>query len=107
MHEAERPTLREDPGRGELMNSRTHGSEKALAELACARIARVKKPRLLIGGLLGCGSLIKPIALLVPILLLIYWLTSTSLKRSLVGTCVTMLTMVIVVSPWMATTLPV
>lgn len=42
------------PGRGDLMNSRTHGSEKALAELACARIARVKKPRVLIGGL-GMG----------------------------------------------------
>ena len=42
------------PGRGDLMNSRMHGSEKALAELACARIARVKKPRLLIGGL-GMG----------------------------------------------------
>jgi len=42
------------PGRGELMNSRTHGSEKALAELACAKIAGVKKPRVLIGGL-GMG----------------------------------------------------
>ena len=42
------------PGRGDLMNSRMHGSEKALAELACARIARVQKPRLLIGGL-GMG----------------------------------------------------
>jgi spermidine synthase len=42
------------PGRGDLMNSRMHGSEKALAELACARIARVMKPRLLIGGL-GMG----------------------------------------------------
>ena len=42
------------PGRGDLMNSRMHGSEKALAELACARIVRVKKPRLLIGGL-GMG----------------------------------------------------
>ena len=42
------------PGRGDLMNSRMHGSEKALAELACARIARVKKPRVLIGGL-GMG----------------------------------------------------
>ena len=42
------------PGRGDLMNSRTHGSEKALAELACAKIARIKKPRVLIGGL-GMG----------------------------------------------------
>ena len=42
------------PGRGDLMNSRMHGSEKALAELACAKIARVKTPRLLVGGL-GMG----------------------------------------------------
>ena len=42
------------PGRGDLMNSRVHGSEKALAELACAKIARVKGPRLLVGGL-GMG----------------------------------------------------
>jgi spermidine synthase len=42
------------PGRGDLMNSRTHGSEKALAELACARIARGAKARVLIGGL-GMG----------------------------------------------------
>jgi spermidine synthase len=42
------------PGRGDLMNSRMHGSEKALAELACAKIARVKQPRLLVGGL-GMG----------------------------------------------------
>jgi spermidine synthase len=42
------------PGRGDLMNSRMHGSEKALAELACARIARDAKARVLIGGL-GMG----------------------------------------------------
>ncbi len=42
------------PGRGDLMNSRMHGSEKALAELACANIAGVEKPRLLVGGL-GMG----------------------------------------------------
>ena len=42
------------PGRGDLMNSRMHGSEKALAELACAKIAGVKKTRVLIGGL-GMG----------------------------------------------------
>ena len=35
----------------ELMNSRVHGSEDALAELACARIANRPRPRLLIGGL--------------------------------------------------------
>lgn len=41
-------------GRGELMNSRVHGSEDALAEHTCARLAGSKKPRLLIGGL-GMG----------------------------------------------------
>ena len=38
----------------ELMNSRVHGSEDALAELACARIADRSQPRVLIGGL-GMG----------------------------------------------------
>ena len=38
----------------ELMNSRLFGSEKALASLSIARIARRPKPRLLIGGL-GMG----------------------------------------------------
>jgi spermidine synthase len=38
----------------ELMNSRAHGSEEALAELACARIAARARPRILIGGL-GMG----------------------------------------------------
>ncbi len=38
----------------ELMNSRIHGSEEALAELACARIADQARPRILIGGL-GMG----------------------------------------------------
>jgi len=38
----------------ELMNSRVHGSEDALAELACARIADRPSPRVLIGGL-GMG----------------------------------------------------
>jgi spermidine synthase len=42
------------PGRGDLMNSRMHGSEKALAELACAKIVHRPAPRLLIGGL-GMG----------------------------------------------------
>lgn len=38
----------------ELMNSRTHGSEDALAELVCARLTDRKAARLLIGGL-GMG----------------------------------------------------
>src|SRR5215510_12478432 len=40
--------------RHELMNSRLHGSEEALATLACARIASHARPRILIGGL-GMG----------------------------------------------------
>ncbi len=38
----------------ELMNSRMHGSEDALAEYACDRIAGLPAPRVLIGGL-GMG----------------------------------------------------
>ena len=38
----------------ELMNSRMHGSEDALAELACERLAGRQHPRVLIGGL-GMG----------------------------------------------------
>jgi spermidine synthase len=38
----------------ELMNSRVYGSEDALADLACARIAGRQRPRILIGGL-GVG----------------------------------------------------
>jgi len=41
-------------GNRELMNSRVHGSEDALGELACARIADCPRPRVLIGGL-GMG----------------------------------------------------
>ncbi len=41
-------------GRGELMNSRVHGSEDALAELSCARLTDVAGARVLIGGL-GMG----------------------------------------------------
>jgi spermidine synthase len=41
-------------GRGELMNSRVHGSEDALAEQTCARLMKDITPRLLIGGL-GMG----------------------------------------------------
>ncbi len=39
---------------GELMNSRLHGSEDALATLACERITDIPAPRVLIGGL-GMG----------------------------------------------------
>ncbi|MCG6659016.1 hypothetical protein HOP52_14740 [Halomonas campisalis] len=39
---------------GELMNTRLHGSEDALAELACERIAARPEARVLIGGL-GMG----------------------------------------------------
>lgn len=38
----------------ELMNSRMHGSEEALAELACKRIGSRPRPRVLVGGL-GMG----------------------------------------------------
>ncbi|MBN1634985.1 MAG: hypothetical protein JW920_00630 [Deltaproteobacteria bacterium] len=38
----------------ELMNSRIHGSEDVLAELACAKIFGFPRPRVLIGGL-GMG----------------------------------------------------
>lgn len=42
------------PGRGDLMNSRIHGSEKALADLAIEQLGHNQQPRLLIGGL-GMG----------------------------------------------------
>jgi spermidine synthase len=41
-------------GSHELMNSRVHASEEALAEIACARLADREKARILIGGL-GMG----------------------------------------------------
>src|SRR3569623_2586725 len=37
-------------GRGELMNSRAHGSEEALAELTCAQLGPRAGLRMLIGG---------------------------------------------------------
>ncbi len=40
--------------RGDLMNSREHGSEEALAELGCARLNGVDRARVLVGGL-GMG----------------------------------------------------
>jgi len=41
-------------GHTELMNSRVHGSEDALAELACQKISNTINPKVLIGGL-GMG----------------------------------------------------
>lgn len=41
-------------GGGVLMNTRAHGSEDALAEIACKKIANRPRPRVLIGGL-GMG----------------------------------------------------
>lgn len=41
-------------GVGELMSTRRHGSEDALAEIACRKIAHRPQPRVLIGGL-GMG----------------------------------------------------
>lgn len=38
----------------QLMNTRTHGSEDALAEIPCRKIAQRRQPRVLIGGL-GMG----------------------------------------------------
>jgi spermidine synthase len=40
--------------RGELMNSRVHGSEEALAELGCARLKNVDNSKVLVGGM-GMG----------------------------------------------------
>lgn len=40
--------------RGELMNSRVHGSEEALAELGCARLKSVRDACVLVGGM-GMG----------------------------------------------------
>jgi spermidine synthase len=40
--------------RGELMNSRVHGSEEALAELGCVRLKTAPGARVLVGGL-GMG----------------------------------------------------
>ena len=41
-------------GQGDLMNSRTHGSEDALGELSCEPLGKRKAARILIGGL-GMG----------------------------------------------------
>lgn len=42
------------PGPDELMNSRVHGSEKALGELVCKRMDKSARPRLPVGGM-GMG----------------------------------------------------
>ena len=47
-------SIRIDGRGGDLMNSRLHGSEDALAEMTCARLKGCANPRLLIGGL-GMG----------------------------------------------------
>ncbi len=47
-------------GHNELMNSRVHGSEEALAELAIAKIADRKRPQILIGGL-GMGFTLRAV----------------------------------------------
>lgn len=41
-------------GGGDLMSTRMHGSEEALARITCERIAAIAEPRILIGGL-GMG----------------------------------------------------
>ena len=52
--------------RGELMNSRVHGSEEALAELGCARLGGVPGARVLVGGL-GMGfTLAAALAIVAP-----------------------------------------
>ena len=47
-------SIRLSGGGGELMNSRSHGSEEKLAELACRQLAGCVRPHVLIGGL-GMG----------------------------------------------------
>jgi spermidine synthase len=49
----------------ELMSSRSHGSEDALARLACAAIAERKTPRVLVGGL-GFGFTLRAALDLLP-----------------------------------------
>jgi len=54
LHQRDREFSIRLAGRGELMNSRSHGSEEALAELACDRLAGRADCHVLIGGL-GMG----------------------------------------------------
>jgi len=51
---AEEFSIRLSGVRGELMNSRVHGSEEALAELGCAKLANEENAHVLVGGL-GMG----------------------------------------------------
>lgn len=48
-----------------LMSSRMHGSEEALARLACARVGAVDRPRVLVGGL-GMGFTLRAALDLLP-----------------------------------------
>jgi len=48
-----------------LMSSRAHGSEESLATRACGRLATVKRPRVLVGGL-GMGFTLKATLDLLP-----------------------------------------
>ncbi len=50
---------------GDLMNSRTHHSEEALAELACTRLSTVENTRILVGGL-GMGFTLAAALRIVP-----------------------------------------
>jgi spermidine synthase len=50
---------------GDLMNSRTHHSEEALAELACTRLGTLENARILVGGL-GMGFTLAAALRIVP-----------------------------------------
>ena len=54
LRRAEEFSIRLSGIRGELMNSRVHGSEEALAELGCARLSTASAAHVLVGGL-GMG----------------------------------------------------
>ena len=51
--------------RGDLMNSRMHHSEEALAELACSRLSSVDNVRIVVGGL-GMGFTLAAVLKTVP-----------------------------------------
>ncbi len=52
-------------GGSTLMSSRAHGSEEALATLACGQLAAVERPRVLVGGL-GMGFTLRATLDLLP-----------------------------------------